>query len=169
MSWWLYVAGMLVVIGVAATAAGAMLPRGHMASRSARLSRPPGELFAAARDFGSQPQWRRGLIGVDLLPVADGQPRFRERSARRAVTYRVTDDHPPSRLIVEIEDTNLPFGGSWTFEFADDTSGGSIVTITERGTIGPPFFRLVARFVIGYTTSIDQYLLDLARHFGEDM
>jgi hypothetical protein len=168
MSWWLLAPGGLLAIGVMMTIVGAMLPRSHVASRSAVFRRPAGELFAAARDFGSQPSWRRGLLGVDLLPAEDGQARFRERSARRSVTYRVIDDHPPSRLAVEIDDTDLPFGGTWTFEFVDAKSGGSILTVTERGTIRPPLFRFIARFVVGYTTSIDQYLLDLGRHFGED-
>ncbi|MEO8484213.1 MAG: SRPBCC family protein [Acidobacteriota bacterium] len=168
MKWFLLALGCLLAAGLLMALIGAMIPRDHVASRSATFRCPPGDLFAAAHDFASQPSWRRSLVAVDVLPSEDGRARFRERTARRSITYRVLDDVSPARLVFEIADTNLPFGGTWTLDFAPTRSGGTVVTITERGIIKPAVFRFLSRFVIGYTTSIDQYLLDLGRHLGQD-
>ena len=40
--------------------------------------------------------------------------------------------------------------------------------MTERGEVKHPLFRVISRFVIGHTRTIDGYLRDLAASFGED-
>ena len=65
-----------------------------------------------------------------------------------------------------IADKKLPYGGTWTYELSSDGTGSS-VRITENGEIYNVIFRFVARFFMGYTSSIDTYLADLGRKFGE--
>ena len=40
--------------------------------------------------------------------------------------------------------------------------------MTERGEVKHPLFRVISRFVIGHTRTIDGYLRDLAASFGEN-
>lgn len=74
---------------------------------------------------------------------------------------------PPSRLVGRIADPKLPFGGTWTFEITPTPEGANL-RITERGWVSNPMFRLLSRFVFGYTSTIDSYLRSLAKKFGEE-
>ena len=84
------------------------------------------------------------------------------------ITFELVEDSPPSRRVVRIADKSLPFGGTWTFEIAAEGDGSS-VRITEDGKIYNVIFRFVARFFVGYTSSIEGYLRDLGRKFGESV
>ena len=53
---------------------------------------------------------------------------------------------------------SLPFGGEWEYRVAPGR-----VTIVERGEIYSLFFRFMARFVFGYTRTIEAYLWALKR------
>ena len=72
-----------------------------------------------------------------------------------------------SRLCVRIADKGLPFGGTWTFDIAPSADGGSELRVTEDGEIYNVFFRFMARFLFGYTASIETYLRDLGAKFGQ--
>ena len=50
----------------------------------------------------------------------------------------------------------------------DEGAGGCVAVVTERGEVKHPLFRVISRFVIGHTRTIDGYLRDLAASFGED-
>lgn len=82
------------------------------------------------------------------------------------MAYIVLEDSPPNRIVTKIADENLPFGGTWTYEILAEPSG-SRVRITEQGEIKNVIFRLLARFVFGYTTTMEAYLRDLGKKFGE--
>ena len=55
----------------------------------------------------------------------------------------------------------------WTFEIAPVSGGGAELRITEDGEIYNVIFRFMARFVFGYTASIERYLRDLGAKFGQ--
>lgn len=76
------------------------------------------------------------------------------------------EERAPSLLVGRIASTDVPFGGTWTFQVAPDGSGAR-VTITERGWVSNPIFRFVSRFVIGETATMDTYLRALGKRFGE--
>ena len=78
----------------------------------------------------------------------------------------ITSD-PPHRLVSQIVD-NKSFGGTWTYEITP-TAGGCEFTITERGEIYNPIFRVFARFVFSYTATMETYLKQLGAKFGEDV
>jgi hypothetical protein len=157
----------LVVIVLLLTLVGAMLPRAHVATRSASFRASPEQLFAAMRDFGALASWRPEIKSVELLPTSAGAVQFRELSKHSAVTYRLKEERAGERLVLEIADETLPFGGTWTLEIARGASGGGSVRITEHGFVKPALFRVLARFVFGYTTTMDAYLRALGRKFGE--
>ena len=154
---------MLVLIGV-----GVALPRGHIAARRVRLRQPPEDVWARIRDHAAEPGWRPKLDRVERLPDDGGRERWREVQGRSSMTFETLEAVSPRKLVRRIADEKLPFGGSWTIEVADDGAGGSIAVVTEHGEVKHPLFRVISRFVIGHTRTIDGYLRDLAASFGED-
>jgi hypothetical protein len=44
---------------------------------------------------------------------------------------------------------------------------GATLRITENGFVTNPVFRVVSRFLLGYTSEIEKYLRSLAKKFGE--
>ena len=49
------------------------------------------------------------------------------------------------------------FGGSWTFELRAQGSYTQL-TITENGEVYNPLFRFVAKYIMGYNSSMDKFL-----------
>lgn len=155
----------LLIAGIAAFATialvlaiGALLPKSHVASRSMLIHAEPSSLYAIVRDVGQAPKWR-DVQSVELL---DGH-RFREHARHGTVTYEIVADEPPTRFATRIVDQNLGYSGSWTFVL-EPASGGTLVTITERGEITNVLFRFLARFVFGYTRSMQQALTGLRQY-----
>jgi len=155
-------AGTVVLVAII----GALLPRRHVATRAARYPVPRAELYSILRAFEQTPTWRSGIGAVELLPADEGRPRFRERSRHGDITYRVLEDRPTEKLVLEIADADLPFGGTWTFALSEVPSGAEL-RLTEHGEVKNVFFRFLARFVFGHTRTIETYLRDLGRKIGE--
>jgi hypothetical protein len=155
-------AGLVLVMA----AIGALLPRAHQASRTADFRQPPAVLYGLVRDFATATPWRSDILRAELLLPEGGQARFQETSRHHTITYAVVEDRPAERLTMKITDENLPYGGSWTYEFTP-TAAGTTLRITENGFIKNVWFRFLARYVIGYTGSMETRLRDLGRQFGE--
>jgi hypothetical protein len=66
-----------------------------------------------------------------------------------------------------IADSNLPFGGSWTYELAPAGDGETTLRITEDGEVYNPIVRFVSRFVMGHDATIKQYLSAVGTRFTE--
>jgi uncharacterized protein YndB with AHSA1/START domain len=162
------VAGVAALVAVMA-AVGAMLPRDHVASRSATFKRPAEEIFTLISDFQRGPEWRAGLQRVDVVTTAQGRVMVREVGDQGPVGMAVMESVPGQRLVTKIADPDLPFGGSWTYELQPAPGGGTRLTITERGEVKNVLFRFMARFIFGYTATLDRYLRDVGRRFGEDV
>ena len=76
------------------------------------------------------------------------------------ITFVVETSEPPRRLVTRIADPKLPFGGTWTYALTP-ASGGTTLVITENGEIYNPIFRVMARFVFGYESTMTSYLTNL--------
>lgn len=74
--------------------------------------------------------------------------------------YEIVEQVPPRRLVTRVADPDLPYGGTWTFELAPEAPGTRL-TITERGQVHNPIFRVLARFVFGYAATMESYLDEL--------
>lgn len=166
MRWFLGILGVLVVLVLAIVAVGYSLPKSHVASVSARYAARPDSLWASLTDVSSFPKWRNDLARVEMLPDENGQRGWREHAKNDVVTYRVVESDAPRRLVTRIADENLPYGGTWTYELAAADSGTRL-TITERGEVYNPIFRFVARFFLGYTSTMDAVLRALGTKHGE--
>jgi len=157
----------LVGIVLAIVTVGFLIPKQHGASRALVLRQKPEHVFALISDFKAAPTWRSEVRRVELLPAANGHVRFREISSTGALTMEITQWNPPRRMVTQIADKGLPFGGSWIFEISP-TVGGCQLNITERGEIYNPVFRFVSRFILGYERTLNTYLQSVSRKFGEN-
>jgi len=160
----LYVGASVILISVIILAVAASLPVQHTVSRSMRLKKTASEVFAL---ISGPPNWRPGVKESTELPVDGGLRRWRELSGDgKSMTYETTEESPPSRLVTRIADRNLPFGGTWTYEI-EPADGSCVLRITERGEIYNIIFRFVARFFLGYSVTIENYLRAVADQFHE--
>ncbi len=166
MKWILIGLGLIVGLILLVVVIGMFIPKAHVASRKARFNQTPAIVFDAITDFQGQPGWRTGLAKVERLPDREGNAVWRETSKRTGpLAMMVTTSDPPERLVMQIVD-NKSFGGTWTYQITP-TDGGCELTITEGGEIYNPIFRVFARFVFGYTATMETYLKQLGTKFGE--
>ena len=165
MKWVLWILGSLAgLVGIVALI-GSMLPQRHTASRRARFRVAPDALYAV---IAGPPDWRTGVKTFGVLPEVDGRKQWwEEDSHRQKITYEMVESRPPARLVTRIADRGLPFGGTWTFDISPAPDGGSELRIREDGEIYNVIFRFMARFIFGYTSSIEGYLKDLGAKFGQ--
>ena len=142
---------------------GLALPQDHVASRTVVLKRPVEDVWATINDVQAFPAWRSSVTRVEVL---EQQPlRWREIGKDGTLTFQVTESRAPSRLVSEITDKSLPFGGTWTYELRP-VEGGTELRITEAGEVYNPIFRFVSRFVLGHTATMDAYLAGLEKRLS---
>lgn len=145
---------------------GYCLPKPHVAARAISLRQKPADVFALISNVKEGANWRSDVQAVEILPSANGHIQFREKGANGTISFEVVELSPPQRLVTEIADKNLPFGGRWIYEVVP-TADGARLNITERGEVYNPVFRVVSRFVLGYNRTLDAYLRNVSRKVGE--
>jgi hypothetical protein len=156
------VLGLLVAVVVVI---GLLLPKRHVASRSAVIQATPERLFALIS--GSQ-EWRPDVKSCELVEK-DGKHFQRETSRRgETVLYELQGSRPPLAIERRIATEGLPYGGKWSFAL-EPVDGGTKVRITEDGEVYNPIFRFVSRFVMGHTAMLDAYLKALGKAVRQDV
>ena len=158
----LIILGTLLLIVVIVTAVGYSLPEKHTASRERTYRASPDAVFAEITNAAAYPEWRTGVTRVEMLPPVDGRISFRESSSDGDITYVLEIVEPGRRVVSRIVGSDLPFGGSWTYELTPGP-GRTLVQITENGEVYNPFFRFISRFILGHHGSMDRFLDDLER------
>ncbi|HEU4338734.1 MAG TPA: SRPBCC family protein [Planctomycetota bacterium] len=166
MIWIAYIVGGLIGLVVLMAILGSLLPRGHSATRRATFRRPATEVWSAITDIDKFTTWRSDLASVERLPDRDGRPVWREKGRNGTMTLEQVESRPPSRFVGRIADKNLPFGGTWTYELTE-AAGSTTLAITEDGEVYNVVFRFMARFIFGYAATMEKYLRDLGKKFGE--
>lgn len=157
----LYVACGLAAIAILMAIAGAMLPRDHVATRRAKFRKSQEEVFALI----SGPQdWRPDVSKWERID----EKRFAEfdASGERMLMEEV-ENVPPKRRVTRIADESLPFGGTWTWELQPTEDGGCIARVTENGFVKNPVFRFIARYFMGYHSTMEKYLVNLGNKLGQ--
>ena len=160
-----------VVGGLAALVAllaivGLLVPRGHVASATVRIARPPQTVWDVLADQPSWPAWAPGVKAMERGGERDGRPVWRMISRHGAMPWVVEIDEPPRRRVTRIVDDGMAFGGAWTWTIEEDGDGAR-VTLTEDGFIRNPVFRTLAHFAFGYQGTIESFLRALARRLGD--
>jgi hypothetical protein len=162
----LIVVGVVVLLVLGMVAVGGILPKRHVASRSATFKASPERLFALV--VGSQ-DWRPDVKSCELI-TADGGNEFQRETSKHGQTilYELQESRPPFAIKRRIATENLPYGGTWSFVL-DPASGETKVRITEDGEVYNPVFRFVSKYVMGQTATMDAYLKALGKAVGEDV
>lgn len=164
--WILRIAVVLVAVVVAGLAAGALLPREHVATSGVSLRQAPESVWAVVRDMGGVPRWWREIESSERVADAGGHEAWRQRISGFSMTLLVTESAAPRRMVTAIDaPADAAFGGTWTYELTP-VDGGTRVTVTETGWIGNPLFRVMAHLG-GLHRSLDGYLVALGARFGE--
>ena len=132
----LSVIGALVALVVGSFGYGTTPPVAHVAARSRRIPGRPLVVWGLINDPVATKGWA-------------GDPKT-----------EVVEQDEPRRLVTKIVGESA-YGGTWTFEIAPDGHDASTVTITERGEVYNPLFRVLSRYVFGQTRSLDAYLAKL--------
>jgi len=159
------VLGGLVLIGVCVVVIGSLLPKRHVATRSASYHTAPDQLFAL---IAGPQNWRPDVIRYESVPDAGGRELVRETTRNgETITYEVLDRVAPISIKRRIATDNLPYSGAWTFS-VQPSGGVSIVRITENGEVSNSVFRFVS-FVIGHKRSLDDYLRALGKATGQEV
>jgi len=166
MKWIFIVLGTLVGLIALVAVIGAMLPRDHVASMTARIAAKQEDVWTAITTPSAFPEWRGDVKRVELLPATPIGPSWREHGSNGAITFATDVWDPPRRFVGRIADQGLPFGGSWEYRIEPEGASSARVTITEHGSIYNPIFRFVSRFIMGYTGTMTTYLKALGRRFG---
>jgi hypothetical protein len=147
---------------------GSNLPREHVAAVRVRYNASPETVWAILRDPLAAGSWRKDVKKVESVADVNGHPAWREESGFGTVTFELTESTKPVSFTTRIVNDDLPFGGEWDHRLTV-VGTGTELTITERGHIKPAFFRFMARYLFGYTSTIKGYLTELGAKLGEQV
>jgi uncharacterized protein YndB with AHSA1/START domain len=162
----LIVVGVLVGIIAIIAAVGWSLPVRHRASVARTFHASPTEIFALITDVGSFPSWRSDVTRVETLADENGRKRWVETTKNGPpITFVMERVVPDRELVSRIANTDLPFGGSWTYELTPAGEGLTTLRVTEDGEVYNPIFRFVSRFVMGHDATMKQYLASVGKRF----
>ena len=169
LKWVVALIGSLIALVALPMAIGMFLPRQHVASSSVTLRQPPDSLWIVMFDLAHYPAWWPDVRSMERRQDDVGGEIWVQTDTRgKELPLEMVSSDPPARLVIQIADERLPFGGSWTY-LIEPAASGSKVTVTEEGEIFNPVFRLVARVFLGYHGTVDRYLQALGSRFGEDV
>ena len=160
MRWILWIGAALAVVVLIVVVVGAMLPKAHTASRTARIGMPPDALFALLADVDRYQSGRPDVKSLQRLPDRDGRPAWIEDVGGMKIPLHFERMDRPGLLVSRIDGLDLPFGGSWTYRIAP-AAGGSDLTITEDGEVSNVLFRFMSRFVFGHHATMDGFIKHL--------
>ena len=145
---------------------GYSLPVEHQITMQRHYDKTPDELWKVLVNYRKYSQWRENVYEVSEMPSKGGYDAWKEVDADgHSVSYEIIGHSPGTRLVIEITDTRLPNTGSWTFDMIPKETG-TLLKITENGKINNLFFRVIAHFVTGYTSSMNAWLNSLYNKFA---
>jgi uncharacterized membrane protein len=118
MRWILWIVAGLALLALVVVIIGALLPRTHTASRTARIGMPPDALYAVLTDVDRYPTWRGDVKSLQRLPDRDGKPAWVEDAGGMKIPLHFERMERPAVLVARIDGADLPFGGAWTYQIA---------------------------------------------------
>jgi uncharacterized protein YndB with AHSA1/START domain len=164
------VLGLVVAGGIALLVfyfAGSRMPREHKAVVSATFPVDRAAVWDAINDFDGMPGWWPAVKSTRLERLTDGTVLTWNMDAHgNEIPFKTSELRPYNKLVRMIVETDQPFGGTWTFELADAPGGGTTLTLTEEGWIGPPIFRAVAKWIVGLDSNQKGFMEHLRRHLA---
>lgn len=152
--------GLFILAGLVLYVLGLGLPERHTSRLTVMLPAARPAVWAAITDYAKMPEWWPDVKAVRLETRPNGEVLTWNKDAHgQEIAFRTKEEKAPAWLVREIVGDNLPFGGTWTFELAED-GGMTQLTLTEDGFIKPPLFRAIAQYFIG----LDKTMRSFASH-----
>jgi uncharacterized membrane protein len=155
---------LLVVVLVAGVVGliGCTLPAEHTISQTVVVPATADRVFALISHVQDYPHWRTGVTSVDVLPEEAGQFHWVEETSMGKVPQFLTANEPVSKRVVTIDDANLPWGGTWTYQVVPQGYTTQL-TITEHGYVKNVYLRFADKFLLGQSSTISQYENDVVK------
>ncbi len=147
---------------------GKNLPESYEVERSAVYDQPIASVWQAITDYEKLPGWSEHIEKVERQEDQEGQPvwRFYSRDGHY-MDIAIVKAEEPAVFVSRIVETDMPFGGSWSFQLLKKDEETTQVSLKEEGIVPSPFWRLVLNFVMGQDMMVTQYLTELGKKFGE--
>ena len=147
---------------------GANLPESYEVTRRATYDQPIGAVWQAITDYEKLPGWAEHIQNVEKREDQEGFPvwRFTTKDGHY-MDILVVKSEEPALFVSRIAETDLPFGGSWTFVLVKKGEDTTELVLKEESYIDSPFWRLAMEFILGKSTMVDTYLAELGQKFGE--
>jgi Polyketide cyclase / dehydrase and lipid transport len=140
---------------------GSTLPIKHTASQSRTFNKPPEVVWNTVANISEAASWRKDVDGITVT----GLTTYKELSHGDEVEYEISNSVTGQSFTTTIITKDLPYGGTWNFEFIPEGDGCRL-TITENGEIYSPIFRFISRFFIGHEGTMKTYLDQLGAKLG---
>jgi len=157
---WVVIIGAVAVLLVAALlVVGLMQPAGHSATTRARIAAPPAQVWAAVAGWQQWPEWQSSIRSVERLADRDGHMVLMTGGSWGDVRMEIVESEEDRRLVTAVDAGG--FSGRWTYLLEPD-GPGTLLTITEDGSVTNPLFRAMMLFHDNYAT-----MLDYDRALGE--
>jgi uncharacterized protein YndB with AHSA1/START domain len=164
--WALRIAVGVVALLLLLLAAGAALPREHVATSAVTLRQAPESVWTVVRDLGGIPRWWTDVATSEQVTDTGGREVWRQELDGFAMQLVVSASAAAESLVTTIDaPPGSAFGGTWTYRLAA-ADGGTRLTLTEAGWIANPLFRVMAH-VGGLHRTVDSYLVALGARLGE--
>lgn len=164
----LIVFSLLCAFFIAVLGYGYSLPVEHTITMQRHYDKTPAEIWEIIANYRKYSHWRENVYEVTEMPSKGKYSAWKEVDADgHSVPYEIIGYSSGTQMIIEITDSNLPYGAIWTFDLVPDDTG-TTVKITENGKIDNLFLRVIAHFVNGYTGSMYSWLNSLDYKFGLD-
>ena len=155
--------GLLVLAGLVLYFLGRSLPERHTARVSVMLPAPRTKVWALITDYADMAAWWPAVKAVRLETRANGEVWAWNKDAHdREIAFRTKEEQAPVKLVREIMGDDLPFGGTWTMELAEE-GGQTRLTVTEDGFVKPPLFRAIMQYFIGPEKTMKDFTTNLAQ------
>jgi uncharacterized protein YndB with AHSA1/START domain len=155
-----------LLAGLVLYLAGRRLPVRHTSRLTLLLPAARLAVWNLLTDYTRMPEWWPAVKTVRLESRPGGEIWAWTKDAHgQEIAFRTKEEKVPSRLIREIMGDHLPFGGTWTFELAEE-GANTRLTLTEDGFIRPPLFRAVARYFIGLDRTMKDFAVNLEKRLA---
>jgi carbon monoxide dehydrogenase subunit G len=152
MRWFLIAPVVLLVLGAVMAGIGLFRPRTHVARARTRLAAAPDAVWNVISDFERWPEWQPGMKRVERLPAGNGPTTLITEGSWGEMPMRIEAFEPATRLVTFLD--GGVFTGRWTWQLEAAPEGGTVVTLTEEGEVGNPFFRTMMIFNDNYKTML---------------
>jgi hypothetical protein len=153
MKWFLLIIGILAFLLLVVLVIGYLLPVKHMASIRVSVNAAPDAVWKRITDIKEYPSWRKDLVSVQAISDTEW---IEVDKDKQRLPMKIMALEPKRRMVSQINDRNLPFGGTWEF-ILEPRGNTTEVSITENGEVYNPIFRFVSKFIMGHTATLKKY------------